>query len=248
MPKSISLISGKGGVGKTTVAANLGAALSLLGKETVIIDGNLTTPNLSIHLGIPLYPVTLHDVLRGSAPLESAVYRHHTGLKVVPASISANSLRGIKPERLREVVSSLLDAEFVIVDGAAGLGKEALAAATSSEKALIVTNPEVTAVTDALKTVRTIEGTTDILGVVVNRVGKKSHEMKLEEIESILDYPVLATVPEDENVQKAISMKVPVIHYAPKSAAAKKFKKLAEKISGVKPRKRSFLDILFRRK
>ena len=73
MTRIISILSGKGGVGKTTVASNLGAALVKKGKDTIILDGNVTTPNLSLHLGIPLYPVTLHDFLNKKAQIESAI-------------------------------------------------------------------------------------------------------------------------------------------------------------------------------
>ncbi len=245
MTKTIALISGKGGVGKTTTAANLGAALSLLGKEVVVVDGNLTTPNLSIHLGIPLYPVTLHDVLRGKAGVHEAVYRHRTGLKVVPADLSVNATRGIKPEKLKDLVSSFFGtSDFVLIDGAAGLGREALAAAEAADRAIVVTNPEITAVTDALKTIRTVEDSTEIMGLVVNRVGKHSHELKVEEIEEMTEYPVLSKVPEDPTVPKSISLKVPVVHFSPKSKAAREFRNLAERLTGLRKR-RGFFSRIF---
>ncbi|MDI6798866.1 MAG: P-loop NTPase, partial [Candidatus Aenigmarchaeota archaeon] len=65
MTRIISVIGGKGGTGKTTIASNLSAALSELGQEVIAVDANLTTPNLGLHLGLLLVPNTLHDVLRG---------------------------------------------------------------------------------------------------------------------------------------------------------------------------------------
>ena len=69
MTRIIACASGKGGVGKTTFVANLGVALAELGKDVIAVDTNLTTPNLGLHLGVPLYPTTLHDVLKGKASM-----------------------------------------------------------------------------------------------------------------------------------------------------------------------------------
>jgi septum site-determining protein MinD len=63
MTRVITVLSGKGGVGKTFVTANLGVTLAEMGKDVTILDGNLTTPNLGLHLGIPIFPRTIHDVL-----------------------------------------------------------------------------------------------------------------------------------------------------------------------------------------
>lgn len=82
MTRIISVLSGKGGVGKTTLVSNLGASLVKRGKNVIIIDGNVTAPNLSLHLGIPFYPITLHDVLKNKVPIESAIFHHESGLKL----------------------------------------------------------------------------------------------------------------------------------------------------------------------
>jgi len=74
MTRLICVSSGKGGVGKTTVTSNIGAALTQFGSDTIVLDANLTNPNLGFHLGIPLYPKTLHDVLKGEAHITEAMY------------------------------------------------------------------------------------------------------------------------------------------------------------------------------
>ena len=63
-----------------------------MGKDVVILDANLTTPNLGMHLGVPLFPTTLHDVLKGKANLSEAIYHHENGLKIIPAGISLKSM------------------------------------------------------------------------------------------------------------------------------------------------------------
>ena len=93
MAKIIVICSGKGGVGKTTTAINLAAAISYFGKDALVIDGNLSTPNVGIHLNAPEVPVNLNHVLRGKAEPFEAVYEHESGIKIMPSSISIKELR-----------------------------------------------------------------------------------------------------------------------------------------------------------
>ena len=90
MAKIYAIISGKGGVGKTTSAINIGTSLNELGEDVIILDGNLTTPNIGIHLGAPIVPISLNHVLNNQAKLEDAIYEHESGTKIIPASLSLN--------------------------------------------------------------------------------------------------------------------------------------------------------------
>jgi septum site-determining protein MinD len=91
MTRFISIISGKGGVAKTTTSINLGAALSYFGKDVIVVDANLTTPNIGVHLGVPVVPVHLHHALQGKHNIRDAVYMHPGGTKFVPASIALST-------------------------------------------------------------------------------------------------------------------------------------------------------------
>ena len=123
MAKLLTIISGKGGVGKTTTAINLGAALNSFGKEVIVVDANLTTPNVGLHLGAPIVPVNLNHVLLGKAKISDAIYEHESGTKIIPSSLSVKELRRLNPKKLREVGKSLRKmADFVLFDAAAGLG------------------------------------------------------------------------------------------------------------------------------
>ena len=234
MARIISVISGKGGVGKTTTVSNLGAALVNKGKSVILIDANVTTPNLSLHLGIPFYPITLHDVLKKKAPIEAAMYDHPSGMKIIPASLAVDSMKGINIEKLEKALWSLLgSADIILVDSAAGLGKEALTSMRLADQLLIVTNPDLPSVTDALKTIKLAEeNDTDVLGVVVNRYKGRKHELKISEIRSMLDAPIITIVPEDPSVPKSIRKRKPVVHHKPRSRASSAFNKLASRIVG----------------
>ena len=91
-----SVSSSKGGSGKSTTSINLGVALANLGRDVTIIDSNLSTPNLSMYLGAPSLPVTLHHVLSGTAKLADATYTHDSGAKIIPGSISMRDFENLK--------------------------------------------------------------------------------------------------------------------------------------------------------
>ncbi len=235
MTRLICVSSGKGGVGKTTVTSNLGAALTHFGADTVVLDANLTNPNLGFHIGIPLYPKTLHDVLKGDAHITEAMYIHDSGLRVVPAGLSVEDLKDTSPENLSDV---LLDAvgepDFVLIDSAAGLGNESINAIEASDEVMIVTNPNLPAVTDALKTVNIAEEAgTDVTGVVLNMVKGHDSELTTEEVESMIGYKVLMEVPDHEKMQEALAAKKPVVHHEPDHHVSERFKKIAADVHGL---------------
>lgn len=235
MSRIITITSGKGGVGKTTSAINIGAALNKFGKDVVILDANLTTPNVSLHLGAPIVPVNLNHVMQGKAKIHEAIYEHESGTKIVPSSLSVRELKNIDNNRLRSIGKKLRKiADYVIYDSAAGLGDEAMIAIECADEIVIVTNPEIPSVADALKTMKVAEQMgKDILGVVVTRVKGTKSEMPLENIEDMLELPILGVVPEDENVQEALVMKDAVLHTHPKSKASRAYRQIAAKIAGI---------------
>ncbi len=234
MTRVITVISGKGGVGKTTTVTNLGMALMKQNNNVIILDANVTTPNLSLHLGIPFYPVTIHDVLKGRADPMEAVYQHPSGLKIIPASLKTDELAETNVENLHRVMLNLLGrADIIIIDAAAGLGKEALSAINVADEIIVVTNPELPAVTDALKTIRIADQFgTPVLGVVINRYKGLKHEMNIEDIRSMLETNIISVVPEDIAVPRSITEKTPVVKHRPTSKSARKFKELAAKVTG----------------
>lgn len=234
MAKLITITSGKGGAGKTTTAINLGAALNSFGKEVIILDANLTTPNIGLHLGAPIVPVSLNHVLLGKAKIGDAIYEHESGTKIIPSSLSVKELRRLNHSKLKDVSRKLRKmADYVVLDSAAGLGEEALAALESGDELIIVTNPEIPAVTDALKTSKVIEELgKQVKGVIVTRVKGNKTEMPIANIKDMLELPILAVIPEDKNMQEALVMKDAIVHTHPRSKASRAYKMLAAKIMG----------------
>lgn len=234
MARIISISSGKGGVGKTTLVANLAAALAQYGKSVVAVDANLTTSNLALHLGMHLYPKTIHDVFEGKAKVRDVLYTHKTGFKVIPADISMRKTNNIKSHHYIDVLYKLLEGnDFILIDTPAGLGKESMAAMEAADELLTVTNPELTAVTDAFKLVMlSNKYSTHNLGIILNRVKNETHELPAEHIERMIGLPIIGTVPEDMEVRKAIAMKEPVVVYNPRSPAAQHIRAIAATLIG----------------
>jgi len=241
MTRTILITSGKGGVGKTTLTSNLAYALTQLGENVIAMDANLTTPNLGLHLGMHLAPRTLQDVLKGKVRLDRAIYPHPYGFKVIPASISTRELAGVDVSKLQNVTLGLTGrADYVLMDCAAGLGREATSAIAAADEILLVTNPDLPSVADALKAAEIArQMNKSIIGVVVNRSNGKKHELGMAAIKELLELPVIAQIPEDRLVSESIAAKKPLMDYAADSPAAVEILKLAHKISGKKYKPRS---------
>ncbi len=229
--KTIGLLSGKGGVGKTTTAVNLAAALHSLGKQSILIDTNLTTPNVGVCLGSPSNPITLHHVLQGKNSIHEAIYRHPSGMYFVPGSLALEDMDKLKVSQLKTIKE--LRADYLILDGAAGLGKEALATLEHCDELLIVTNAELPAMTDALKTIRIAEEFgKHVKGVIVTRTRKDKYDISLRNIEAMLEKPVIGVIPEDMSVREALHLKDSLVFTHPHSNAARSYMRLAAVISG----------------
>ena len=235
MTKIIGVLAGKGGTGKTTTSVNLGAALNYFGKDVIVVDANLTTPNVGLHLGVPIVPIHLHHVLQGKNSISEAIYAHPGGMKIVPGSLSITDLHTTDPDKLKRAVKQLakLKPDFIIVDGAAGLGREALNAILSVEELLIVTNPEMPAIADALKTIKLAEKfDRKVTGIVLTKTMDNNLDISAKKIEEILESPVISIIPHDKAVRESLTRKDAVVYTHPKSKAAIGYKQLAASLIG----------------
>ncbi len=235
MKKTIVITSGKGGVGKTTTAINLAAAMNHFGEKILVIDGNLTTPNVGLHLNSPEVPINLNHVLMDKANPFEAVYEHESGVKIMPSSLSVKELKKVKPSKIKNFKKDFQKiCDCVIVDGAAGLGDEALSVIDMADELIVVTNPEMPAIADALKAIKMAEQMKKpIKGVIITRVKKNDIEMTPETVKGMLEVPILGMVPEDLSVQKSLNEKDAVIHTYPKSNASRAYKEIAANLLDV---------------
>jgi cell division ATPase MinD len=234
MTRVIGIMSGKGGVGKTTVAANLAVCLVQLGKEVIIVDCNISTSHLALYFGMYDYSVTINDVLKGKYEIYDAIYEHKSGVKIIPASLSSHSMIGVDIVNLRKKIKEILGmADFVLLDSAPGFGRETMGTLLASSEVLLVANPNFMSIVDIMRVKDVLrEYNVKLTGLVVNMY-KKKYRMKIEEIEEMCDVPVLVTIPFDEEIARSLFFKIPVVILKPNASSSKKFRELARKLCGI---------------
>jgi len=237
--KALIICSAKGGTGKTTTAINLGVALAEMGKKVAVVDGSLTTPDVSLHLAIPFYIRSLNDVAEDNASLEEATFTHKSGVKIVPSSIKiSKSLKHLSDVELKNILRELKkENDFVLVDSAAGLDFTAIGVIKAADELLVVANPEIAAVVNTYKSV--LEGKKHGIkttGIIVNKHREFKDQLRDDEIFSVLgrEITLLGKVPHDTTVQLSQRKSEPVVSFAPNSKASKEFKRIAAILAGEK--------------
>ncbi len=230
MTEKIAIISGKGGVGKTTISANLGSVMShVLDRETTIIDTDISSSHLGVHMGFHQNPATINTVLKGEHDLEESVYEHDTGVKIVPGALNYEDTKDVDVHGLPELASEFEDdADVILFDCSPGLDRETSAAIRAADKALYVARPSFTSIIDVIRTQSLVdELAKESVGVVLNMVRDKKYEVTRDEIESFTEMDVIGIVPYDTNVEKSAAQGTPVTIYDPHCKASRAIEDLA---------------------
>jgi len=230
----ISFLSAKGGVGKTTIVANLGIALTkFFSKRVLLVDGNITTPTLGIHLGILSQQRTINEVLSGDLPIKECIYIHPSEVHLIPASLEPLEEYPdplYLKDRLKEVKEEY---DFILIDGAAGIGREVIGALKASDGYFLVCNPEMTSIIASMKAMKIgnkLEK--EFLGIILNKVEGKKYELKVEKIEDITNARVVVKLPFEKKVIESIKKMEPLVAYNQKCKFSKEIIKLASLIVG----------------
>lgn len=241
MSKVIVITSGKGGVGKTTSTANIGSALSTLGKRTVIVDADIGLRNLDVVMGLENRIVfDLIDVIEGRCKMQKAYIRdkRFENLFLIPASQTRDK-DAIKPEQMKKLCEDLKqEFEYVLIDCPAGIENGFKNAVAGADEALVVTTPEVSAVRDADRIIGMLEAN-DIKDpkLIVNRIRpdmvKSGNMLNVEDMIDILRIELLGIVPDDENIVISTNKGEPVINYS-SSLAGQAYRNIARRITGEK--------------
>ena len=231
MGKSIGVISLKGGVGKTSVVASLGSAMAGFGKKVLLVDGNLSAPNLGLHFKIIEPENTLHHVLDREIHAKDAVHIFGN-LDIIPASIFSS--KQVNPLKLKDNMGYLKRGyDYILYDSSPSLSEETLGVMLASDNLLVVTTPDHPTLGMTIKAVKTAKQRgVPILGLVLNKVHKKNFEIPLESIEEAVELPVMAVIPHDIDFLRALSKFVPSVEHKPNSEASEEYKKLAAALIG----------------
>ncbi|MBU0530617.1 MAG: P-loop NTPase [Candidatus Aenigmatarchaeota archaeon] len=229
MKKVIGVFSGKGGVGKTVCALNIGLAIHEFGDKIVLMDCDLKHPNMALHLGLHDFHTTVQDVLeRRISPLE-AISIHNSGLRFIPGSIALRNFE-YDNKYFKESLDDINN--LVLFDGPSGSEGNALALLEICDEIIIVTSPDIPAVTDAMKIIQ-IANDMDkrSISMIINRVQKK-HELDIKHIEDACKVPILGIVPDDKNVKRGLHQRLPVTLYKPFSNSSIEFRRIGAAVVG----------------
>jgi septum site-determining protein MinD len=235
MSRLIGIISGKGGVGKTTIVSNLSCILSTKFKKSVtVIDCNFTTSHLSMHFGIYFHPLNLNNVLKDEASIEEVIIQHSSGVKLIPASLNLSDLVGVDVSILYKKIKDLSEIDdFVFLDTAPGFGKEAISAINACREAILVATPDIPSITDIMRAKNVLEDmNVKTIGIVLNKVTGKNFELTGDEIAKLTDLPIIAKIPFDLKLVESVAAKIPHVLQYENSDVTREFIKLASIITG----------------
>jgi septum site-determining protein MinD len=209
-----AVAGGKGGVGRTTTAINLGVAMEQFGHETVVVEADLDTGDLGTKLGLDP-PESIQSVLAGEGELEEALVDAAGDVTVLPGESSLDAFAAADPAQLADVLDSLRASfDLVLVDTSAGVSHQTTAAVGAADETLLVTTPADAAVIDAsLTAALTDRAGGTVVGAVVTRA---TAETDLSALGERLDAPVLGAVPDDP----AATDREPLATHAVQSEAA----------------------------
>jgi flagellar biosynthesis protein FlhG len=246
--KVMAVTSGKGGVGKTFVSANLAAALAKRGHKVLVLDADLGLANLDVVLN--LYPkITLHDVFTGKAKLEEAIVRAPGGFSVLLAGSGMVEYSRLTPnvrEDFLRVMSSLLPSyDIVLLDTGAGISDVVLFAVSLASEVLVVATPEPTSLTDAYATIKVLVGeqSRQTIRLVVNQTARMGDGRAItSQLQQVLDRFVVAKpgekirlihmgdIPSDPSVRQAVMKRQLLLQTMPGCPAALAIAQLAAKL------------------
>ncbi len=231
MTKYIAVVSGKGGVGKTTCTINVGYALQQRGKRVLLVDGNLETPHLGLHLGLMQPDKTLNHFLQNKADLRDTIHNHESGLKIIPASPLYSEIK-TKFNVIEFFEHSEGMADIILIDCPAGMGKNKRQIIEHADEVLVVVNPTLSSVMEGLKSIQ-LAGELDspVAGIILNKTHRGWHELKSAEVEEILGFPLLANIRKDRKIRKSQHQAVPLGHLYRRANSTQRFDDIAKHLS-----------------
>ena len=237
--KVVTVTSGKGGVGKTTATANLGAALAAEGAKVVCVDADIGLRNLDVVLGLEnriVYDIV--DIVEGRCRLRQALIRDKRlpDLFLIPAAQTRDK-SAVSPSDMVRLCNELREEhDWILIDSPAGIERGFRNAIAPADIVLVVTNPEVSAVRDADRIIGLIEAEEKgPAQLVINRIRpsmvRRGEMLSPEDVLELLAVELIGMIPEDENIVSSTNRGVPVSLNG-KSRAGQAFRNIARRLNG----------------
>lgn len=255
-----AITSGKGGVGKTNVVANLATALARMKKRVMAIDADLGLANLDLFLSVqPKY--TLADFFSGAAPLDEVFVANRNGVLLLPGASGAQEITALSHEQKAALLTELdvvtHELDLVLVDTGSGISDVVTYFTTAAQEIVVVVTPDPASITDAYALIKVLTGqrqkrfrilANNVLGEAeARRLFDTLSGAALRFLNASLDF--VGWIPRDPELVQAVARAQTVVSYAPSSPSASAFTALAEKFvrigSGV--RVKGNVQFFFRR-
>jgi septum site-determining protein MinD len=237
--KVIVITSGKGGVGKTTTAANIGTGLAIRGRKVVLIDADIGLRNLDVVMGLENRIVfDLVNVVEKSCKIKQALIKdkRFNNLFLLPAA-QTREKDAVKPDQMKELCDELRkEYEYIVIDCPAGIEQGFKNAIAGADQAIIVTTPDVSAVRDADRIIGLLQANEiPAPHLIINRVRpqmvRKGDMMDIDDVNDILAIELLGVVPDDEMIIVSTNRGEPsVMESSAKAGAA--FRNIVARIEG----------------
>ena len=237
--KVVTITSGKGGVGKTTATANIGAALASTGAKVVCIDGDIGLRNLDVVLGLENRIVyDLVDIVEGRCRLRQAMIRDKRlpELYLIPAAQTRDKSAVSPSDMIRLCDELRTEMDWIIIDSPAGIERGFRNAVAPADIVVVVTNPEVSAVRDADRIIGLVEAEEKgPARLVINRIKpgmvKRGEMLSVDDVIELLAIELIGLVPDDENVITGTNRGTPIVLDG-KSRAGQAFRNIARRLDG----------------
>jgi septum site-determining protein MinD len=237
--KVVTVTSGKGGVGKTTATANVGAALASTGQKVVCIDADIGLRNLDVVMGLENRIVyDLVNVIEGSCRLRQALIRDKRlpDLFLIPAAQTRDK-SAVSPSDMVRLCDDLRpEFDWIMIDSPAGIERGFRNAVAPADIVLVITNPEISAVRDADRIIGLVEAEEKgPARLVINRIKpemvRRGDMLTVEDVIELLAVELLGMVPDDENVLLSTNRGTPVVLDG-KSKAGQAFRNISRRLQG----------------
>lgn len=241
MARIISISSGKGGVGKTSISVNLALQLARLGQRVCLFDVDLGLANVNILLGLqPEH--TLADVIRDGVPLEDILVRDQGGVDIIPGSSGIKMMADLEPDQMQDLVSAfaaLDEYDWILLDTSSGISRNVISFSLAAPEVLLVVNTEPTSLTDAYALLKILfhNGYEGSVWVLVNQsrslaAGEQTYDKFRKAVRLYLerDIPLLGVVPQDAGIPQAVTAQRALAQLNPDAPAARRLHQLAVKL------------------
>ncbi|MBH1942007.1 MinD/ParA family protein [Mobilitalea sibirica] len=240
----ITVTSGKGGVGKSSIAVNLAMALSRLGKRVVILDADFGLANIEVMLGIrPKY--NLADLMFRGKSLTDIITNGPDNIGFISGGSGIQELTSLTRDQIIYLIQKLVEldekADIIIIDTGAGIADTVLEFVAASSEVLLIATPEPTSITDAYALLKTLNRKTDfslqdtVIKMVANRIGSYEEGKELYDKLNLvvnkflnINMMYLGSLPHDNSVSKAVMRQKPAIELYPNSSFTKTIEGFAD--------------------